>query len=381
MKILSADYVVPISRNPIFKGAVVVNNDKIIDLGQKAAIDKKYPDVHSLGFGGAILMPGLVNCHSHLELSILRGYLDHFDDDFASWLITLTKTRAEKLTNDDIKTSAVFGVLEGIKAGVTCFADIGRFGEAGFEALKISGLRGIVFQETEFSPDDKTADKDFDLLEEKYSDLAKRETDLVRVGISPHAPYTVSARLFTKLTSYSIENDVPLTIHAAESNEEKQLMERGTGFFAEIYRKESIDWKAPKTSSIKYLNDLGVMETRPLLAHCVDVSGSDLDLIVQSDSRIAHCPKSNAKFGHGVAPFKEFLSKKAKVGFGSDSVVSNNTCDIFEEARFATLLSRTSSTGQDFLNAQKIIETATIGGAIALGMENEIGTARNWKAG
>ena len=126
----------------------------------------------------------------------MRGYLDDVEDDFYAWLIKLTKGRAEHLTEDDVKTAAIFGALEGARAGVTCFGDIGRMGVAGFEALKANGLRGIVFQETEFSPDDKTADEDFEKLKTKFFELKETETDLVKVGISPHAPYTVSTKTF-----------------------------------------------------------------------------------------------------------------------------------------------------------------------------------------
>jgi len=165
-----------------------------------------------------------------------------------------------------------------------------------------------------------------------------------------------------------------MTIHAAESAEESELLLHGTGFFAGIYEKYGYRWQAPNCSPIEFLDRLGVLKAKPLLAHCVKVSDADIELIKKSDSRIAHCPKSNAKFGHGIAPLGKFLAAAVKTGFGSDSMASNNTCDILEEARFATLFARNLSDRARFLQPAEIIETATLGGAQALGLENEIGT-------
>lgn len=374
MKILSAAYVLPISAEPIADGAIAFEKDKIAAVGKCGEIIEKFPEAKCENFGEAAILPGFVNAHSHLEITAMRGFLDEFDADFYSWLITLTKARGEKLTDEDIKNAAVFGALEGARSGATCFGDIGRTGEAGFEALKANGLRGVLFQETEFSPANETAEEDFAKLNEKFLKLKEKETELVKVGISPHSPYTVSRKLFEKIADYALDKNIKISVHAAESVEEQDLMLSGEGFFAEIYRNFGFKWNAPRRSSIEYLDRIGVLRAKPLLAHCVKVSEKDVERIAESDSRIAHCPKSNAKFGHGVAPLENFLDKKICVGFGSDSMASNNTCDILEEARFAALLARTRKEKARFLSAKEIIETATFGGAKALGLEAEIGT-------
>ncbi|MBA3634239.1 MAG: amidohydrolase family protein [Acidobacteria bacterium] len=374
MKILSADYVLPVSSELIENGAVAVEKDKIISIGKRDELIKKFPEANRDNFGEAVIMPGLVNAHSHLEITAMRGFLDDVEEDFYAWLIKLTKTRAEKLVDKDIETSAIFGALEGARAGVTCFGDIGRMGKAGLQALKKIGLRGIVFQETEFSPKNEEAESDFARLKDKILALKESETELVKIGVSPHAPYTVSRKLFEKITDYALAENIKITIHAAESNQEREFFLTGEGFFAEVYEKLNLKWNAPKVSVIEYLAEIGVLRAKPLLAHCVKVSERDIELIAETGSRIAHCPKSNAKFGHGIAPLEKFLDKKIRVGFGSDSVASNNTCDILEEARFATLFARNIKDKKRFLTAREIIETATLGGASALGLENEIGT-------
>ena len=173
MKIISARYVLPISAEPFENGAVAIEDDKIIAVGTSEEIGEKYPKIEFENYGEAAILPGFVNAHSHLEITAMRGFLDDVEDDFYAWLMKLTKGRAEHLTETDVKNAAIFGALEGARAGVTCFGDIGRMGIAGFEALKANGLRGIVFQETEFSPDDKTAGDDFEKLKAKFLALKR----------------------------------------------------------------------------------------------------------------------------------------------------------------------------------------------------------------
>ncbi len=373
VKILTADYVLPISSEPISPGAVAIDGDKIVAVGSRDDIISKFPRGDVEDFGKAAILPGFVNCHSHLELTALRGALDNVEHDFRSWLLKATALRAE-LSHDDLIRSAIDGAREGAAAGVTCFGDIGRFGHAGVAGLKQVGLRGIVFQETDFSPDNTTADEDFRKLGEKFEKLKEEETDLVKVGISPHSPYTVGSRLFELIAQYSILNSVPLTIHAAESADEDNLLQRGEGLFAEFASRAGLEWNSPHCTPIEYLERLGVLSTRPLLAHCVTVSDGDIRKIKSNGAKIAHCPKSNAKFGHGYAPFEKFLDAGISVGLGSDSVASNNVCDLLEESRFAALVARNHPDRKRFITARDVLYAATFGGAKALGLDHLIGT-------
>jgi len=378
MKALLADHVLPIASPPIAQGGVVIDGTAIISVGTREEILKCFPEAEIMDLGEAALLPGFVNCHSHLEITSMRGALDDVEHDFSAWLLKLNEMRA-RLSETDILRSAVLGAREGAQAGVTCFGDIGRFGVAGFEALKSVGLRGVLFQETEFSPDDATADADVAKLIAKFEDLRAGETELVKVGLSPHSPYTVGPKLFQLTVRFALENNVPLTIHAAESMDEDELMRQGTGFFTGVYKKFNVQWRSPHCSPIEYLDRLGVLRAKPLLAHCVTVSESDIELISKSGSSIAHCPKSNAKFGHGYAPFEAFLDKEIAVGLGSDSVASNNVCDILEESRFAALAARNRQGTRRFLTAKEMLDAATLGGARALGLGDQIGTLETGK--
>lgn len=347
--------------------------DVIAAVGPRDDIVRRYPSTEIEEFGEAAILPGFVNCHSHLEITSMRGALDEVEHDFKAWLLRLTAMR-EAMSDDEIEASALDGTIEGVRAGVTCFGDIGRMGRAGLNALKRAGLRGILFQETEFSPDNATATDDLAKLIAKYEALAADATDLVTVGLSPHSPYTVGSALFEMIAQFSIIERVPLSIHVAESAHEDELLRKGTGFFAGVYEKFGLEWQSPLCSPVEYLERLGVLAAKPLLVHCVHASGHDIERIAANGARIAHCPRSNAKFGHGWAPFEAFLDAGIAVGLGSDSVASNNVCDILGESRFAALAARNRPGSARMISAQEALEAATLGGARALGLDAKIGT-------
>jgi 5-methylthioadenosine/S-adenosylhomocysteine deaminase len=238
------------------------------------------------------------------------------------------------------------------------------------------GLRGTVYQES-FGPNPFEARENFEKLREKLASLREYETALVHLGVSPHAPYTVSAPQLELIAEFAKSEKLPLMMHAAESEAETLFMLEGRGPFAEGLARRGIEWLAPKVSTVQYLARHGILDTRPLLAHCVHVDDADILTIKETGASIAHCPKSNAKLGHGRAPFASFVEQGIRVGFGSDSVASNNTCDMLEEARFATLTARATvglhGQGQT-PGAEVALETLTQGGARALYLEGQIGT-------
>jgi len=201
---------------------------------------------------------------------------------------------------------------------------------------------------------------------------------LVRVGISPHAPYTVSGNLIELAARYALDEDLPVMMHAAESQAELAFMMHGHGAFADGLKTRNIAWQPPRVSTIRYLHERGLLHTKPLFAHCITVDEHDLDLIKHHDASIAHCPKSNLKLGHGRAPFPAMLKHKIPVGLGSDSVASNNTNDMLEEARFALLLARLNredTHGANFdVQARDTFDAITHGGARALRLDDHTGT-------
>ena len=370
ISIFSARWVLPIISPVIENGAVAFEGSNIIDVGSRTEIASRFPDSRIEDFGEAALLPGFVNAHSHLELTVMRGFLEREENDFFAWLRKLTVARLA-MTAEDLMVSATCGAIEAVRAGVTCLGDASSAATQATKALQAVGLRGTVYQES-FGPDPKLAEENVASLREQISELRTMETELVRCGVSPHAPYSVSGPQLELISRLALDEQLPVMMHAAESQAEKLLMLKGEGIFAEALRARGIEWQAPGISTIQYLKRYGVLEARPLFAHCINVDDSDLELIKQSGAGIAHCPKSNLKLGHGRAPFAEFITRGLRVGLGSDSVASNNTCDLLEEARFATLLARLGRATAP-VSAEQALFAATLGGARAIGKDDQIG--------
>jgi 5-methylthioadenosine/S-adenosylhomocysteine deaminase len=360
----------------IENGAVAVEGDSIAGVGERAALHRKFPEARLAEYGEAAILPGLVNAHSHLELTAMRGYLEDVEADFLKWLWKLTVARLERMTPDDLYVSAAWGAVEAARAGVTCLGDASSEAGFGLRALRDTGLRGTVYHES-FGPDPLLAQENFEKLRERVAELRQYEDATVRLGVSPHSPYTVSPRQLELITDFALAERLPLMMHAAESRAEEQFVREALGPFAERHAGRGIEWRARGVSPIRYLKDVGVLRARPLLAHCVRVDLADIETIKQSGASVAHCPKSNAKLGHGHAPFAAFLEHGLTVGLGSDSVASNNTCDILEEARFAALMSRADAgqlgAGPIMTGCDEVLFAATRGGARALGLEDQTG--------
>jgi cytosine/adenosine deaminase-related metal-dependent hydrolase len=315
-------------------------------------------------------MPGLVNVHTHLELTVLRGFLE--DLDFARWIWRLNGVKRAVLDRERMLDSARLGIVEGIRNGITTYADTCDSGVA-FDAMIESGVRGIMFQEV-FGPDPASCGKSLDELRAKIEEFRTRATTLVRIGVSPHAPYTVSDPLYSAVANYALEEGLPVAAHIAESEVERELVVLGEGVFAEGLRKRNIPTPQRGRSSIEVLHRTGVLATRPLLIHCVRVDRSDIASIASSRSPVAHCPISNAKLGHGASPVLELLAAGVTIGLGSDSVASNNRMDLLAEGRAAILAQRARVARHDVLGARDALTMATLGGARALGLESEIGS-------
>lgn len=378
-----ARWVLPVSSAMIERGAVVVEGARIMGVGDRDSLVARFPEAVTQDFGEAAILPGFVNAHSHLELTAMRGYLEDKEDDFFGWLRKLTVARLERMTPDDLYVSAAWGAVEAARAGITCLGDSSDAASASLRALRDVGLRGTVYQEA-FGPDPRLAQEHFEKLREKVYGLREYESALTRTGVSPHSPYTVSAAQLELITDFALAEKLPLMMHAAESLAEEQLLLEGVGPFAEGLARRGIEWRAPRVSTIQYLREVGVLSAHPLLAHCIRVNEPDIETIREADASIAHCPKSNAKLGHGHAPFADFIKSRVRVGLGSDSMASNNNCDMLEEARFAALMSRATrdqSEPSPLTGSHDVLFAATLGGARSLGLDNQTGALKEgWQA-
>ena len=367
-----ARYVVPVATPPIVDGIVAVDGERITYVGPANVA----PPGRTTDLGHALLLPGLVNAHTHLELTAMRGFLE--DLDFRSWILRLTTAKRAVLSRDMLLDAARYGIADGLRHGITTYADTCDSGVA-FDAMRECGVRGTMYQEV-FGPDPAQCAASLAELREKIDRLRPLETPLVRLGVSPHAPYTVSDALFAAVTRYAREADLPVAIHIAESALEQALVVRGEGAFADGLRARGIPVAPRARTPIELLANLDVLTARPLLIHCVRVDDADVARIAESRCAIAHCPASNAKLGHGIAPLTEFMAAGITVGLGSDSVASNNFMDMLAEARLAALLQRARRGSFSEMSASEAIRLATLGGAQAIGVGGDVGSLEVGKA-
>jgi cytosine/adenosine deaminase-related metal-dependent hydrolase len=362
-----ARWVLPISRPPLGDAIVAVDGERIAYVGPAAGA----PPGEDVDLGNVLLMPGLVNAHCHLELTGMRGFLEELD--FGDWILRLATAKRAVLTNVEMLVdAATVGIAEGLRTGITTYADTCHSG-AVIDALRECGVRGIMYQEV-FGPDAAQCATSMAELRDQVAAARAVETPLVRVGVSPHAPYTVSDRLYEAVTRFALDEGLPMALHIAEAEVESQLVERGEGRFADGLRARGIDVRPRAPTSVALLERLGVLEARPLLIHCIRLVPEDVERIARSGSAVAHCPAANAKLGHGIAPVRELLDAGVRVGLGSDSVASNNRMDLLEEAHLAVLFQDARLGRHDALTATEALRLATVDGAQALGLGDRVGS-------
>jgi cytosine/adenosine deaminase-related metal-dependent hydrolase len=361
-----ASWVVPITSAPIENGTVVVEGSRIAWVGPR----REAPGGDDVDLGDAVLLPGLVNTHTHLELTVMRGFLEGLE--FVQWIRQLTAARAAVLDEAAMLDSARLGLAEGLLSGITTYADTCSSGVS-MQAMRELGVRGIMYQEV-FGPAAGQHDAAMAGLTAAIDRLLPFATDLVGLGVSPHAPYTVHDDLMVDAAALAIRHGLPVAIHLAESQAEIAFLREGDGPFAAALRARGIDVVRRSHSPVHWLVELGVVLAHPLLIHCVQVDETDIAFIAEHQCPVAHCPASNAKLGHGIAPVRAMLDAGVVVGLGSDSMASNNAMDLLAEARQAALMQNAAVGRPDALRKREALRLATLGGAQALRLEGRIGS-------
>jgi 5-methylthioadenosine/S-adenosylhomocysteine deaminase len=353
VRLLSADWVVPVEGEPIARGAVAIGDD-----GRIAAVGPAAELGEGEAFPGSVILPGFVNCHSHLEYAVYAGFGDGLP--FSSW-IGLHVARKRKLDLDDMRAIAIEGAHECLRSGITAVGDC-SFAGASAEAAAATGLRAIVYLEV-FGRDGSALERFAELRERVEPALS----DTVRLGASPHAPYTCTLELYAECAALGL----PLATHLAESTAERAFLVDGAG-----------DWSAfadmlvppPGQTGIRMLAEAGLLGHGLTAAHCVDVEEDEIALLAAHGVGVAHCPRSNGLLGCGVAPLGDLLAAGIAVGIATDSPASTPSFDLFEELRTAVVAARARERRPDALTAGLALELATLGGAKVLGLEAELGS-------
>jgi len=362
---IRAGVVYPVTAPPIEDGAVLVGPDgRITAVGPHAKVPAPH-DGEQLEFREAILTPGLVNAHTHLELTHLVGKNGAGEGSFASWIKRIRELK-DATPPEAFIAAAEQGLRDCWARGVTCIAETGSTGAA-MEALVRFGGRGIVYQEV-FGPDPAQAPSAMEALERQVLRLRRLATTMRGVGVSPHAPYTVSEPLYRQVAQFAEQERLPLAVHVAESPEETELVQSGVGEFASALRRRGILFAARHCSPVQYLHELGVLRAGTLAIHCVQVDAADLQILKKARVAVVHCPRSNRAHGHGMAPFTEMQELGLTVSIGTDSVVSVPDLDLWAETRVS------------WIGADESLRLLTLEGARALGWVQTIGSLEVGKA-
>jgi 5-methylthioadenosine/S-adenosylhomocysteine deaminase len=335
---------------PIRDGAVAVEDGLIAAVGPRSELGT------GERFEEAVILPGFVNAHSHLEYAVYAGFGDGLP--FAPW-IALHMARKGELDFDDMDAIACAGASECLRSGVTTVGDA-SFSGATASACAALGLRGTVYIEV-FGAGTEQIVTRFEAHRDRVSTAL---SDRVRLGISPHSVYSASVELWAA----AAELGLPMMTHFAESEAEVEWVRHRSGPFAEVLPLEI------EPNSIARLAKRGLLGPGLIAAHAVHLDRGEVELLAHHGVAIAHCPRSNALLGCGIAPLAELRAAGLRVGIGTDSPASTPSFDMFDELRAAISLARARERRTDALTAAEAVELATLGSASALDLDAEVGS-------
>ena len=353
MRILSADWVLPVEGEPIENGAVALRDGRIEAVGTAAELGG------GERFEAAAIVPGFVNAHTHLEYAVYAGFGDGLA--FAPW-IALHVERKRRLARADMEAIARLGAAECLRSGITTVGDLAFSGASALACAEL-GLRAIVYLEV-FGQAAEDAVAQFD---EKREYVAKALSERVVLGVSPHAPYTCSTEVYAACAALGL----PLATHLNESQDELDWLMRGEGPWQPL---AEMLVRPDGRSGIVRLAEAGLLDERVVAAHCVKVDAGEIALLAGHAVAVAHCPRSNALLGCGIAPLAALREAGLRVGIGTDGVSSVPSHDFFEELRTAISLARARDEDAGALSASEVLELGTLGGARALGLADEVGS-------
>ena len=374
--LLCAQYVIPVTRDSIKRGAVLVRDGRIRDIGSSDMLKLRYPDEEVKDFGMAAILPGFVDAHTHLENAVMRGVVH--DVPYATW-VTAMNEKSLKLDVSDWYDSAILGGLEALSSGVTTIADVTATGATCTAAQKL-GLRAVIYREVGAMDKRrvgyaiKSAENDIMHWREEVDE------DRITIGIAPNVLFACHPAVFGKVSKLAQRENLPVAVRIAGTREEFNFVKYGSSPFSVHAMDdkrgfvEIPPWLPTGVTPVRYALNWGIFEANNVMAvYCVHVDDEDIMKLKEYNVSVAVCPRSNAQLGMGVAPVDKFLRAGLDVGIGTDSPAATDATDMISEMRIGMLLQRAVNVGR-FLDSATVLEMATIGGARALGMDDQIGS-------
>ena len=328
-------------------GALAIKDGIIAAIGNRKTIAEAYDAEKTLDMGESLLMPGLINSHTHASMTLLRGVAD--DLPLHTWLTEHIFPREAKLGTDLIGLGASLACAEMTRFGVTAFADMYLAENAVFAAAEASGLR-MLGGEALFafpSPGYACEESAFALLREQA--MQWQQHPRIRMAVMPHSVYTTTPKLLARCRDFAAEHDLPVHLHLAETSTETENCIKAHG-------------KRP----LAYCSDLGLLTKKTTLAHGVHFTDEELDLLAESGAVVAHCPRSNMKLASGIARVPQMIDRGIPVALGTDGAASSNNLNIFQEMAMAALLHKVNAMDPTMVSARTVIAMATENGAKAL---------------
>jgi 5-methylthioadenosine/S-adenosylhomocysteine deaminase len=329
-------------------GALAIKGDSILAAGPQEEILAAYPGSELMDAGGKILLPGLINAHTHVPMTLLRGLADDLRLDV--WLMGyIMPVERQYVSPEFVRLGTSIACAELIRSGVTCFADMYYFEEHVAQATAAAGMRAVCSQTTLKFPAPDALSFEDSLAAARSFIEAWKDHPLIVPSVAPHSPYTCTPEILKATASLAAEFDVPLHTHLAETGIEVENMRRDNNM-----------------PVIPYVKKQGLFEAKVLAAHCVHVDQGEINTLFNHGAGVAHNPSSNLKLASGFAPVKQMLESGLNVGIGTDGPASNNDLDMFEEIRLASFIAKGISGDPTMLPAHQALSMATRIGALAL---------------
>lgn len=348
-------------RHVIPDAAIAVEHGRIVAVGSSVDILRMYTAPERVDAGGKLIIPGLINGHTHVPMTLFRGLAD--DLDLQEWLTKyIFPAEAKNVTEDFVRAGTRLGLAEMIRGGTTTYCDMYYFEDAIADETAKAGVRGVLGETViDFPVADNKTNAEAMAYVERFVQKWKGN-DLIVPAIAPHAPYTVSEEHLKAVRAFSDRTGAPIVTHISETKREVD---------------DSI--KAHGASPVDYLSRIGFLSNRVIAAHMVWPSDSELEILKRAEVGVVHNPQSNMKLASGVAPVPKMIVAGMRVGLGTDGAASNNDLSMWEEMDTAAKLHKLISGDPKVMTAEQALELATIGGARALHMEKEIGSIEKGK--